>query len=77
MSSRLRQRLSWGDIDDVATVFTSDPRVAARALMYLLVGVGTAIIVWQVTGDGEATPFEGAALIAAYVILATVAAFET
>jgi Ca2+:H+ antiporter len=38
---------------------------------------GTAIIMWQVTGDGEATPFEGAALIAAYVILATVAAFET
>jgi hypothetical protein len=30
-----------------------------------------------VTGDGEATGFEGAALIAAYVILATVAAFET
>jgi Ca2+/H+ antiporter len=30
-----------------------------------------------VTGDGEATSFEGAALIAAYVILATVAAFET
>ena len=39
--------------------------------------LGTAIIVWQITGDGEATPFEGAALIAAFVILATVAAFET
>jgi Ca2+:H+ antiporter len=38
---------------------------------------GTAVIIWQVTGDGEATGFEGAALIAAYVILATVAAFET
>jgi Ca2+:H+ antiporter len=37
---------------------------------------GTAVIIWQVTGDGEATGFEGAALIAAYVILATVAAFE-
>jgi Ca2+:H+ antiporter len=37
---------------------------------------GTAVIVWQITGDGEATMFEGAALIAAYVILATVAAFE-
>jgi len=38
---------------------------------------GTAVIIWQVTGDGEATGFEGAALIAAYIILATVAAFET
>jgi Ca2+:H+ antiporter len=37
---------------------------------------GTAVIIWQVTGDGEAKGFEGAALIAAYVILATVAAFE-
>jgi Ca2+:H+ antiporter len=37
---------------------------------------GTAVIIWQVTGDGEATGFEGAALIAAYVILAMVAAFE-
>jgi len=38
--------------------------------------VGTAILIWQITGDGEATPFEGAALIALYVILATVAGFE-
>jgi Ca2+:H+ antiporter len=38
---------------------------------------GTAVIIWQVTGDGEATGFEGAALIASYVILAMVAAFET
>ena len=38
---------------------------------------GTAVIMWQITGDGEATAFEGAALIAAFVILATVAAFES
>ena len=37
---------------------------------------GTALIIWQITGDGEATVFEGTALIAAYVILAIVAAFE-
>jgi Ca2+:H+ antiporter len=36
----------------------------------------TAILVWQVTGDGEATPFEGAALIAMYVIVAVIAAFD-
>jgi Ca2+:H+ antiporter len=38
---------------------------------------GTAVIVWQITGDGEATAFEGAALVAAFLILATVAAFES
>ncbi len=38
--------------------------------------VGTALLIWQVTGDGEATPFEGSALIAVYVVLATIAAFE-
>ncbi len=39
--------------------------------------LGTAVLIWQITGDGEATPFEGAALMAAFVILATVAWFET
>jgi Ca2+:H+ antiporter len=36
----------------------------------------TALVVWQVTGDGEAYEYEGWALIAIYVILATFAAFE-
>ena len=49
----------------------------ALAPVYIGALIGTAIIVWQITSDGEATPFEGAALIAAYVILATLAAFET
>jgi Ca2+:H+ antiporter len=47
------------------------------APVYIGALAGTAIIVWQITGDGEATQFEGVALIAAFVILATVAAFET
>jgi Ca2+:H+ antiporter len=36
----------------------------------------TAIAVWQITGDGEAYAFEGMALVAIYVILATVTFFE-
>jgi Ca2+:H+ antiporter len=36
----------------------------------------TAIIVWQVTGDGEAMVFEGLALVALYVILATLTLYE-
>jgi Ca2+:H+ antiporter len=36
----------------------------------------TALVVWQVTGDGQAYAYEGWALIAIYVILATFAWFE-
>jgi Ca2+:H+ antiporter len=36
----------------------------------------TALALWQVTGDGEAVAFEGWALVALYVILATLAQYE-
>jgi Ca2+:H+ antiporter len=36
----------------------------------------TAISIWQITGDGEATAFEGWALIATYVILAAFTWYE-
>jgi Ca2+:H+ antiporter len=36
----------------------------------------TALAVWQVTGDGEAVAFEGWALVALYVILATLTLYE-
>jgi Ca2+:H+ antiporter len=36
----------------------------------------TAIAMWQITGDGEATMFEGAALMALYAVLATLAFYE-
>jgi Ca2+:H+ antiporter len=36
----------------------------------------TALALWQITGDGEATRFEGVALIALYVILAVLTFFE-
>ncbi len=35
-----------------------------------------AISIWQITGDGEARAYEGAALISLFVIVATVAWFE-
>jgi Ca2+:H+ antiporter len=48
------------------------------AINPVLIGAlaGMAILVWQITGDGEATPFEGAALVATFLILATLAAYE-
>ncbi len=36
----------------------------------------TAISVWQVTGDGEASVFEGYALMGLDVVLATIAFYE-
>jgi Ca2+:H+ antiporter len=61
----------------LVSLLTATTLTFSLAPVYAGALFGTAIIVWQVTGDGEATPFEGAALIAAYVILAMVAAFET
>jgi Ca2+:H+ antiporter len=36
----------------------------------------TAIALWQITGDGEATMFEGVALVSLYVILAVLTFYE-
>jgi Ca2+:H+ antiporter len=36
----------------------------------------TALLVWQVTGDGEAAEFEGWALVSIYVIIAAIALYE-
>lgn len=60
----------------LVSLLTATTLTFALAPVYVGALFGTAVIVWQVTGDGEATVFEGAALIAAFVILATVAAFE-
>jgi Ca2+:H+ antiporter len=61
----------------LVSLLTATSLTFSLAPVYTGALFGTAIIVWQITGDGEATPFEGVALISAFVILATVAAFET
>jgi Ca2+:H+ antiporter len=38
--------------------------------------VFAALAIWQITGDGEAYAYEGLALVATYVVVATVAWFE-
>ena len=60
----------------LVSLLTASSLTFALAPIYIGALFGTAILVWQITGDGEATPFEGAALIATFVILATVAWFE-
>jgi Ca2+:H+ antiporter len=60
----------------LVSLLTATTLTFAIAPVYIGALFLTALIVWQITGDGEATMFEGAALIATFVILATVAAFE-
>jgi Ca2+:H+ antiporter len=60
----------------IVSLLLSTRLTFSLAPVYIGALAGTAIIVWQITGDGEATSFEGVALIAAFVILATVAAYE-
>jgi Ca2+:H+ antiporter len=48
----------------------------ALAPVYIGALALTALSVWQVTGDGEAVAFEGWALVATYIVLATVALYE-
>jgi Ca2+:H+ antiporter len=48
----------------------------AMAPIYAIALAFTAIAMWQITSDGEASFFEGLALIATYVILATFTLFE-
>ena len=48
----------------------------ALAPVYIGALALTALTLWQVTGDGEAAAFEGWALVALYVILATFTLYE-
>ncbi|HYM44864.1 MAG TPA: hypothetical protein VES65_01715 [Solirubrobacteraceae bacterium] len=48
----------------------------ALAPVYIGALALTALVVWQVTGDGEAVAFEGWALVALYLILATLTLYE-
>jgi Ca2+:H+ antiporter len=60
----------------LVSLATATTLTFALAPVYIGALFGTAVIVWQITGDGEATVFEGAVLVAAFLILATVAGFQ-
>ena len=61
----------------LVSLLTATTLTFTIAPVYIGALFGTAVIIWQISGDGEATVFEGAALVAAFVILATVASFES
>jgi Ca2+:H+ antiporter len=60
----------------LVSLLTTTHLTFALAPIYVAALIATAILIWQITGDGEATPFEGAALIAVFIAIATIAAFE-
>jgi Ca2+:H+ antiporter len=52
------------------------PLTFSIAPVYIGALLLTALALWQITGDGEATKFEGVALISLYVILAVLTFYE-
>jgi Ca2+:H+ antiporter len=60
----------------LVSLFFAEPLTFELAPVYVAALGLTILSVWQVTGDGEARYFEGAALIATYVILAVFTLYE-
>jgi Ca2+:H+ antiporter len=60
----------------LVSLLFATPLTFALAPVYVGAVFLTALAVWQITGDGEAQPFEGVALLALYLIVATFAWFE-
>ena len=65
----------WPVLVLVSLAFTTQLTFVVPAL-YVGALVLMALAVWQITGDGEAAPFEGLALVAFYLVLATIVWFE-
>ncbi|MHB8060093.1 MAG: sodium:proton exchanger [Gaiellaceae bacterium] len=60
----------------LCSLFFSEPLTFSLAPVFIVALLLTAISVWQIMGDGEATMFEGVALVALYVILAAVTLYD-
>jgi Ca2+:H+ antiporter len=60
----------------LCSLFFAQALTFSIAPVFIVALLLTAIAVWQITGDGEATLFEGAALVALYVILAVVTLYD-
>jgi Ca2+:H+ antiporter len=60
----------------LVSLLFATPLTFAIAPVYVGALALTALALWQITSDGEASLFEGVALVSLYVILAVVAFFE-
>ena len=56
--------------------FFATPLTFLLSPVYIGALLLTSLAVWQITGDGEATPFEGVALIGLYAILGFISFYE-
>ena len=54
----------------LVSLLFATPLTFAMAPLYIGALALTALIIWQVTGDGKAAAFEGFALVALYIVLA-------
>ena len=63
---------------ELALVVGATASIVAALVLWAAVGaLGlTAVSVWQITGDGEASLFEGVSLVGLYTILASLTLFE-
>ncbi|MGH2872392.1 MAG: sodium:proton exchanger [Solirubrobacteraceae bacterium] len=60
----------------LVSLLTATTLTFALAPIYAGALAITAVLVWQITGDGEATAFEGVALMGAFAIVAAIAAVQ-
>jgi Ca2+:H+ antiporter len=60
----------------LCSLFFATSLTFSIAPVFIVALLLTAIAVWQITGDGEGTIFEGLALVALYVILAVVTLYD-
>ena len=60
----------------LVSLLFATPLTFALAPVYIGALLLTALALWQITSDGEATLFEGVALISLYVILAVLTFYE-
>ncbi len=60
----------------IVSLFTAGRLTFVLNPVYIAALIATAILVWQVTGDGETTMFEGAALAGMFLVVATIAFYQ-
>jgi Ca2+:H+ antiporter len=60
----------------LVSLLTATTLTFALAPVFIGALAASALIVWQITGDGEATAFEGAALMGVFVVIAVASAFQ-
>lgn len=60
----------------IVSLFTVGSLTFVLDPVYIAALIGTGVLIWQITGDGEATMFEGAALVALFIVLAVISSYQ-